>query len=131
MKKDFNNDVRALPDYLAYEQALPDTTSEVGNGGPGLVAAVQGALEVVVEAVETIALTGDLTIQLQDSDNGTDGWNNIPQSVVITNPATVAGEDLARIALPTSTKPYIRVNLTTTATPGSGSVNVFPAHVAR
>jgi hypothetical protein len=128
----FSDELRAQPDYMSYQQSLPDTTSADGNRGPSAVGSVQGALEVVARVYETLALTGTLTIKLQESDTEGGTYTDVVDATVtITNPAQAPGVELARFALNRNSKVYIKAVITTTATPTGGKVNIYPAHVSR
>ena len=131
------NDLRARPDHLAYRQALPDTTSEDGNGAGLLIGKTQGALEVVVRVYEDIGLTGDLTVKLQEADTETGSYTDITGATfTITNPAVgttgKAPVELVRFALNRNVKAYVKAVITTTATPSAaGALNIYPAYFSR
>jgi hypothetical protein len=127
----FSDELRADEDYLAYRQTLPSSTNADGNGGAQLVAKVQDALEIAVRAYADITLTGDLTIKLQESDTEGGTYADIAgASITLTNPAQLGGEEVARFGLNRNVKPWVKVNIATTAA-ATGSVNVYPAYVSR
>lgn len=131
--KTLNDELRAQPDYLALAQAVPDSTNADGNRGPGLIANVQNALEVIVEADSAINVTGTVTLSLLEADTETGSYTAIPgASIVLTNPNVAAGAELARFAIPRGNGSWVKINIACNATPtAAGGVNAFPSYVAR
>jgi len=128
----FSDELRSATDYLAFQQAIPDTTNADGNGGACLAGKAQGALEIAVRAYETIALTGTLTIKLKASATEGGSYVDIPGCLIAkVNPATVAGDEVCRFAIPRTANPWIKVNIASSATASGGKLNIYPAYVAR
>lgn len=69
MATNFSDRLRANPDYLAYQQAIPQNTNADGNRGSLELGNVQGRLEICIEIQEDIDLTDAnvLTILLEGS----------------------------------------------------------------
>jgi len=124
-------DIRNQPDYMAYRQDLPDTTSADSNRGAIKVGGTLGALEVVVKAYEDIALTGDLTIKLRESSDNVTFADIAGATITITNPAQLAGVEVKRFALERNVKMYVKAVITTDATPTTGALNIYPAKYGR
>lgn len=119
--------IRALPDYLALEQALPDTTSADGNNGGVDCGYTQNGIDIVCVVNEAIDLTGTLTIKLQESTTKTGSYTDIPgRSIALTNPNEAAKKELLRFSGIGKVGPFVKAVITTSATPTTaGKIDIF------
>lgn len=134
-ERKFGTDLRAQPDYLAYQQDVPVNTNIDGNRGPALVGKVQNALELVGEVDEDVSLadTTTLTITFLSSDTETGSYTSQYSKTITASGATVleAGTELARYAPNSSDKLWWKVNIATTDPAAAGKVAGYIAHRGR
>jgi hypothetical protein len=80
------------------------------------------------EVVPSLADTKTLTLTLQDSANGTDGWAAIPAlATVVSTGAGGAGAAAksSKVTLPATTKAYVRVSAAVEAAGGNNTAKKF------
>jgi hypothetical protein len=128
--------LRADDSYLTKNHAIPNNTSEDGNGGSfaGL-AGTMGGVEIIVEVETQVALadTKVLSVKLQDSANDSSFADLATIYTKTASGATTlaAGTILARYIVPTSARKYLKAVITSTDTQQSGKLNVFLNYLPR
>ena len=127
----YGNRLTLHGEYLASDQAVPQNTSVDGNGGALRLAGTLGSVEVGVTAASavTVADGSSLSVRLEESDakEGPFAYAGIGLDLTASGaPLTfAAGEDLGRIALPSTLKEWTKAVITSDDATASGAIDVW------
>lgn len=132
----YDHDLKANDGYYAKAQALPQNTSTDGNGGSKQLSGTQGGIAVEGEITTELSLTNEkvFSVVLHDSDDDSSYaakqtlYTVIADSTAFTVPA---GTAISEFVLPTDTKRYTKVILTTDDSAATGAVTVFAKYLPR
>lgn len=78
--------------------------------------------QAMVVAVAGTVTDGTHTVKVQDSDDGTTGWADVPASAVQGSLTQLASNTVQRLAIDQITRRYLRCVVTTGGTPTTGGV---------
>lgn len=125
-------DFKVYDEYLAKDQAI-NVASADGNGAKGRFKGVRGSIEIkaIAKTAISVAATKVLTIKLQECETESGSYTDIATIYTATAPAVDADTVLGSLILPIGTKEYVKALITSTDTSATGTIDIYPAYVAR
>jgi len=134
----YNHKLRFASQIFETGQTIPQNTSDPAAVGLR-VAGQEGNLAIVFRALTetTIAITENLILSMQDSDDDadTDAYAAIVPAHVLTIHATAeivyaVGDIIARIIIPAGTKDWVKPVLATDDAAATGTIDTFLEYLA-
>lgn len=126
----YKHTLRVNGEYLAKAQALPSNTNVVGNGGSVKAGSTMGAVEIVMAAADAVTIPANtqLVLQLEGSDNNS-SFSTMPvnytEAIGSEGKTCKAGEELARLPVPSNAPKHVRCRVVTNKSGVTGTVDVF------
>lgn len=128
-----DNETRARPDYMAYQQTVPANTTAAASNGPRLLGKVQNKLDIIVRVYTDVVIsdTKVFSVKLQtSSDNGVaDAYADLATIYTVTasgETTLAAGTELARYAISTDKELWFKAVMISDDAAITGAVNIYP-----
>ena len=132
----YDHDIMANDGYYAKTQAIPKNTSTDGNGGSKQLSGTMGGIALEGEITTEISLTNEKVFSVVLHESANDSSYTAKHTLyTVTADSTAftvpAGTVISEFVLPTDTKRYTKIILTTDDSAATGAVTVFSKYLPR